>query len=220
MLLYGLQDVILERKKKTKKIDLSRLKVATKLKSRLQQVRCGRSGRIREKSRLSKPTHGRSSCGNTNPRLIKELDLHTYLLEKPRQVQNVDGMNNRLGKVTKEAKFQVCHESHCQVHQFLIANIREDSVILSYPFFEAANPMVDWPTGKVHGALVLTEIQPTPVLDTRLNLVSQIIAMVKKTNIAQQLAIEASNKQEKTWQELVPQQYHKSRSIFSENDSK
>src|SRR5260370_18291629 len=67
VLLYALQDVILERKKKTKKIDLSRLKVATKSKSRLQQVRRGRSGRIREKSRLSKPTHGRSSCGNTTP---------------------------------------------------------------------------------------------------------------------------------------------------------
>src|SRR5260370_33075966 len=65
VLLYALQDVILERKKKTKKIDLSRLKVATKSKTRLQQVRRGRSGRIREKSRLSKPTHGRSSCGNT-----------------------------------------------------------------------------------------------------------------------------------------------------------
>src|SRR5260221_3211122 len=65
MLLYVLQDVILERKKKTKKIDLSRLKVATKSKSQLQQVRHGRSGRIREKSWLSKPTHGRSSCSNT-----------------------------------------------------------------------------------------------------------------------------------------------------------
>ena len=67
MLLYALQDVILERKKKTKKIDLSQLKVATKSKSRLQQVRCSRSGRIREKSRLSKPTHGRLSCSNTTP---------------------------------------------------------------------------------------------------------------------------------------------------------
>src|SRR5258708_24639092 len=71
VLLYALQDVILERKKKTKKIDLSRLKVATKSKSRLQQVRRGRSGRIREKSRLSKPTHGRSSCGNTSLRYCR-----------------------------------------------------------------------------------------------------------------------------------------------------
>ncbi len=93
-----------------------------------------------------------------HPRLAKELALTTYLLEKPRQVRNVDGTSNRLGKVTKEAKFQVFHESHCQIHCFLIADIGEDNIILGYPFFEAANPMIDWPTGKVHGALVLTEV--------------------------------------------------------------
>src|SRR5258707_3696274 len=36
----------------------------------------------------------------------------------------------------------------------------------------------------------------------------------------QQLAIVANNKKEKTWQELVPQKYHKFGSIFSEKDSK
>ncbi len=42
--------------------------------------------------------------------------------------------------------------------------------------------------------------------------------IVKQTNVAQQLAIEALDKQEKTWQELVPKQYHKFGSIFSEKD--
>ncbi len=37
--------------------------------------------------------------------------------------------------------------------------------------------------------------------------------------MAQQLAIKALNKQEKTWQELVPKQYHKYGSIFSKKDS-
>jgi len=78
----------------------------------------------------------------------------------------VDGTNNRLGRVTKEIKFQIFHESHCQTHRFLIADIGEDDIILGYPFFEAANPMIDWPMGKVHGALVLTEIRPAPVPDT------------------------------------------------------
>ncbi len=93
-----------------------------------------------------------------HPQLAKELALATYLLKKPRQVQNIDGTSNRLGKVTKEAKFQVFHESHCQTHRFLIADIGEDNIILGYLFFEVENPMIDWPTGKVHGALVLTEI--------------------------------------------------------------
>ncbi len=154
-----------------------------------------------------------------HPRLVKELTLTTYPLEKPRQVWNIDGTNNQLGKVMKEAKFQVFHESHCQMHCFLIADIGEDNIILGYLFFEAANPMIDWPTGKVHRALVLTEIRPMPATDMRTNYVRWIVEVVKKTNVAQQLAIEASNKREKTWQELVPQQYHKYRSIFSEKDS-
>src|SRR5229473_2459884 len=106
-----------------------------------------------------------------HPQLAKELALATYLLKKPRQVQNIDGTSNRLGKVTKEAKFQVFHESHCQTHRFLIADIGEDNIILGYLFFEAANPMIDWPTGKVHGTLVLTEIWPMPATDMRTNYV-------------------------------------------------
>ncbi len=119
-----------------------------------------------------------------HPQLAKELPLATYLLDKPRQVQNVDGTSNWLEKVTKEAKFQVFHESHCQTHHFRIADIGEDDIILGYPFFEAANPMIDWPTGKVHGALVLTEVRPMPVPDTRTKL-QRIMEAVKWTNVAQ-----------------------------------
>ncbi len=97
--------------------------------------------------------------------LVKELMLATKLLHKPRRVQNVDGTSNRLGEVTKEVEFQLFHESHCQTHHFLIADIGEDDIILGYPFFEATNPMIDWSTGKAHGALVLTEICPQPVPD-------------------------------------------------------
>ena len=110
------------------------------------------------------------------------------------------------------------HESHCQTHRFLIADIGEDDIILGYPFFEAANLMIDWPTGKVHGTLVLTEIRPIPVPDMR-NVYKRIRDAVKRTNIAQQLAIDALDNKEKTWQELVPTQYHKFGSIFSEKDS-
>ncbi len=71
----------------------------------------------------------------------------------------------------------------------------------------------------IHGALMLTEIRPTPVSNTWTNYVWRITEIVKKTNVAQQLAIKALNKQEKTWQELVPKQYHKYGSIFSKKDS-
>jgi hypothetical protein len=42
--------------------------------------------------------------------------------------------------------------------------------------------------------------------------------MLKKTTVAQQLTEQASNKEEQSWEELVPKQYHKFGSIFSEVD--
>jgi hypothetical protein len=54
---------------------------------------------------------------------------------------------------------QVFHESHDKVHRFLVTDIGEDNIILGYPFFEVANPMVDWPMSKVHGLLTLAKEQ-------------------------------------------------------------
>jgi reverse transcriptase-like protein len=46
-----------------------------------------------------------------------------------------------------------------------------------------------------------------------------MINALKKTTVAQQLAEQALSKEEQTWEELVPKQYHKFGSIFSEIDS-
>jgi hypothetical protein len=93
-------------------------------------------------------------------------------------------------------RIQVTHESHYQVHRFLVADIGKDNIILGYPFFEAANLMVDWPMGKVHGVLTLTKIQLFLTSDTCFPWVQRITAILKKTTIAQQLTKEATNKKE------------------------
>jgi hypothetical protein len=113
---------------------------------------------------------------------------------------------------------QVFHESHNQIHRFLVTDIGKDDIILGYPFFEVANPMVNWPMGKVHGLLTMAEIwlpaKGCPFW------IRRIVTILKKTTIAQQLAEQAMSKKEQTWEELVPEQYHKFGSIFSEKDSK
>jgi hypothetical protein len=42
---------------------------------------------------------------------------------------------------------KICHEDHNETHRLLVADIGEDDIILGYPFFEAANPLIDWPIG-------------------------------------------------------------------------
>jgi hypothetical protein len=110
------------------------------------------------------------------------------------------------------------HEDYNEEHRFLVADIREDNVILGYPFFEAANPLIDWPMGRMHETITTTEVRP-PVKGPS-SWIHQIALMLKRTTIAQQLTEQASSKEEQTWEELVPKQYHKFGSIFSERDSK
>jgi hypothetical protein len=45
------------------------------------------------------------------------------------------------------------------MHRFLVADIGDDDIILGYPFFEAANPLIDWPTGRMCGTIMMTEVQ-------------------------------------------------------------
>jgi hypothetical protein len=44
------------------------------------------------------------------------------------------------------------------MHRLLIADIGKDNIILGYPFFEVANPLINWPTGRMRGAVTMTEV--------------------------------------------------------------
>jgi hypothetical protein len=70
-------------------------------------------------------------------------------------------MNNKLGEVTKEVQLLIRHKDYDETYRFLVADIREDNIILGYPFFEAANPLIDWPMGRMHGTITMTEVQPS-----------------------------------------------------------
>jgi hypothetical protein len=111
----------------------------------------------------------------------------------------------------------IYHEEYDEMHRFLVADIGEDNIILGYPFFKAANPLIDWPMGRMHGTITMMEVRPS--VKDRPSWICRIKNTLKKTTIAQQLAEQASSKEEQTWEELVPKQYHKFGSIFSEMDS-
>jgi hypothetical protein len=108
---------------------------------------------------------------------------------------------------------KIHHEDHNETHRLLITDIREDNIILGYPFFEAANPLIDWPMGRMCRVVTMTKMRPS-------TWAQQITTTLKKTTIAQQLMEQAMSKKEQTWEELVPEQYHKFSSIFLEKDSK
>jgi hypothetical protein len=55
---------------------------------------------------------------------------------------------------------KIHHKDHDEIHRLLVADIREDDIILEYSFFEAANPLINWPMGKMHGMITMIEVRP------------------------------------------------------------
>jgi hypothetical protein len=73
-------------------------------------------------------------------------------------VCNIDEINNRLGEVTKKVQMSVRYEDYDKMHRFLVADIGEDNIILGYPFFKAANPLINWPMGRMRRTVMMTKV--------------------------------------------------------------
>ncbi len=135
---------------------------------------------------------------------MKELKLKKNHLTKPRKVKNVDGTLNKAGAVTHTTTFKINYQGKETHHKFLIADIGEDNIILGYPFFEGTNPNINWTNRIMKG---MTEDS------------SWIKTLLGKTTVAQQLAEVATEKKKRSWDELVPEQYHDLEKVFSETTS-
>ena len=82
---------------------------------------------------------------------MERLKLTTRKLVKSQKVQNVDGTPNKSGKIWEAVDLLVDNNGQKASHAFFVADIGCDDFILGYPFFEAANPNVDWSRGRIEG---------------------------------------------------------------------
>jgi len=79
------------------------------------------------------------NCGATknfiNAWTLKKLSMGTCLLQHPRTVQNVDGMENQAGTITKYCNLYVRRGQEKEKQQFFITNLGRDHLILGHPWF-------------------------------------------------------------------------------------
>jgi len=151
----------------------------------------------------------------------------------------VDGTNNKAGQILEAVDLTVNNNGEQALHAFYVADIGQDDFILGYPFLEASNPDIDWRNGRINGFTTIStakannwrpilkgtrQIKATPIwvksipgweegdevwLQTR----------IAKTTVASQLAQDAADKKKRTWQEIVPERYHRHGKVFSEEAS-
>jgi hypothetical protein len=126
--------------------------------------------------------------------------------------------------------------------KFLVTDLGEDEIILGYPWLAAFQPKIDWKQAtldesmqplviKTLGLKVDDEVTrirtawckkaaalATPGEEVFIHRFNE--ARIGRTSTAAELAVKALPKEEKTWDQIVPIQYHKWKKVFSEEEAK
>jgi len=160
-------------------------------------------------------------------------------LPKAQKVQNVDRTNNKAGQILEAVDLTVNNNGEQALHAFYVADIGQDDFILSYPFLEASNLDVDWRNGCIDGFTTISTAKANnwqPILKGTRQINSTPIwvksipgweegdkvwlqTRIAKTMVASQLAQDAADKKKHTWQEIIPERYHRHGKVFSEEAS-
>jgi hypothetical protein len=126
--------------------------------------------------------------------------------------------------------------------KFLVTDLGDDEIILGYPWLATFQPKIDW-----KDAILDEDMQPLVIKTLGLNSDEEVTkictawckkaaalatpgeeiylhrfeeAKLQKTSTAAELAVKALPKEEKTWDQIVPPQYHKWKKVFSEEEAK
>src|SRR6267142_1334971 len=83
----------------------------------------------------------------------KTLEMGAFVLPKPITIHNLDGTENKQGKITQYCWLRIKRGDKEQWMRFFITNTGEDRFILGYPFLSTFNPQVDWSKGQILGPM-------------------------------------------------------------------
>ena len=170
------------------------------------------------------------------------MKIGSLKLHRPRTIWNIDGTHNKAGAITDFVDLQVRCGPKTETMKFLVTDVGEDDIILGYPWLAAFQPDINWKESvlaedmqplviKTLGLKIDDEVQrvkeawirrarsmATPgeeVFVTRMD-----TEQIRKTSTAAQMAADARPKEEKTWDQIVPSEYHKWKKVFSEEEAK
>jgi hypothetical protein len=88
------------------------------------------------------------------PDLVEHFQIPLQVLPRPRTIRNVDGTENKLGKVTAAADLDIYYKGKKSTHKFFVINLGDDHMLLRYAFMAATNPDIDWSNSVFQGKVL------------------------------------------------------------------
>ena len=167
-----------------------------------------------------------------HPRLIQRLALGTQKLERSKKIWNIDGTNNKAGRITKYVDLNVQTGKKQNKMRFLITDLGNEDLILGYPWLATFEPKFSWADGTI-------DVEYLPVIirsldwETRLTKTTisrsttEHISIQEKTHIVEELEEECFTISTRLAQEAcqyqqeveVPEEYKRHSKVFSEEES-
>ena len=96
-----------------------------------------------------------------HPAFAKRLGLAMTLLEKPKQIYNINNTSNKVGSITHSLELKVTTKGIDKVMQFLVTDIGNKDILLGYPWLATFEPKFGW-----KDAIIVT-LGPGVCLDVR-----------------------------------------------------
>ena len=75
--------------------------------------------------------------------VAKKMKMTPHKMNKPQLLYNVDGTENRSGRITHYYDFTVQQGKQESIQCFYIANLGKHQFILGYPWLEQFNPIIN-----------------------------------------------------------------------------
>jgi hypothetical protein len=175
-------------------------------------------------------------------KLLKQMKIGSLQLKRPRTIWNIDGTHNKSGTIKSFVDLQIQCRSRIEEMKFLVTDLGEDEIILGYPWLAAFQLEINWKE-----AVLAENMQPLIIKTLGLKIDDEVQCVkkawiqkakimatpgeevfvfraeheqIQKTSTAAELAVKALPKEEKTWDQIVPSQYHKWKKVFSEEEAK
>src|SRR5258706_4623277 len=84
-----------------------------------------------------------------NRSFMQKHQLETTPLPQPVLMHNINSSPNENGSVTEEVHITLCFRCHSERAHLVVANLRQQMVIIGHSWLTLHNPEVDWVSQKV-----------------------------------------------------------------------